>query len=154
MLQRIQSVYLLLVVILSGVAFYSPVATLLAKNATYIVSYKGVYQIDAVEGHIFQSPAWGISVFALLIPITALVTFFLFKNRKLQAGLGYLNIGFIAMYYASVFAYTCAAAGRYAAEWTLHYNIILPVICAILTFMAVSAIKKDEALVKSHERLR
>ena len=154
MIQRIQTIYLLLAVILAGISFYSPVATLLAGNATYIVSYKGIYQIDAAEGHIFQSPAWGITVFALLIPIIALVSVFLFKNRKLQIRLGYLNIACITGYYASAFACTYAAIERYVAEWTLQYTVMLPDICLIFSFMAISAIKKDEALVRSLDRLR
>ncbi len=154
MLQRIQSIYLLLIVILSGINFYSPIATLSAESIDYIVSYKGIYSLSAAEGQIFQSAVWGITVFASLIPIIALITVFLFKKRKLQIRLTYVNIGCILMYYASVLAYLYTAVERYGADWSLKYNVILHAVNLILCFLAISAIKKDEALVRSHERLR
>ena len=154
MIQRIQSIYLLFVVLLSGVSFYMPTATLTAaENAVYLVSYKGICLIQATE-QVFQSPVWGITVFTLIIPILALITVFLFKNRKLQIKLVYINIACVVMYYASAAAYILVAAQRLQADWTLHFAVVIPLVCLILLVLAVSAIKKDEALVKSLDRLR
>ena len=142
------------VVLLSGFSFYKPIATLIvAENAVYLVSYKGICLIQATE-HVFQSPVWGIIVFALIIPILALITVFLFKNRKLQIKLTYVNIACVVMYYASVAAYVLVAAQRLQADWTLHFAVVMPLVCLILLYLANSAIKKDEALVKSLDRLR
>ena len=142
------------VVLLSGFSFYKPIATLIvAENAVYLVSYKGICLIQATE-QVFQSPVWGIIVFALIIPILALITVFLFKNRKLQIKLIYINIACVVMYYASARAYVLVAAQRLQADWTLHFTNAIPLVCLILLVLAVSAIKKDEALVKSLDRLR
>ena len=154
MIQRIQSIYLLFVVLLAGFSFYLPTATLTAaENATYLISHKGIYLIQATE-QVFQSPVWGITIFALLVPVIALITVFLFKNRKLQIKLIYVNIACILMYYASVAAYVITAAQRLQADWTLHFGVIIPLVCLILLILAISAIKKDEMLVKSLDRLR
>jgi len=154
MIQRIQSIYLLFVVLLSGVGFYLPTATLsVSRNTNYLVSYKGIYLEQATE-QVFQSPVWGVTVFALIIPIVALITVFLFKSRKLQIKLTYINIACVVMYYASVAAYIITAAQRLQAESIFHFGVVIPFVCLILLVLAVSAIKKDEALVKSLDRLR
>ena len=140
--------------LLSGFGFYMPTATLTTnENVNYLVSYKGIYLTQAAE-QVFQSPVWGITVFALIIPIFALITVFLFKKRKLQIKLTYINIACVVMYYTSVAAYVLVAAQRLQADWTLHFAVVVPLVCLILLVLAVSAIKKDEALVKSLDRLR
>lgn len=154
MIQRIQSVHLLFVVILSSIAFYFPLANLTAgSNSLYELSIKGLYLL---EGNVlkFESAVWGVTVSALLIPITALITVFLFKKRKLQIKLCYATIFFVLLFYASLFAYSIAGAERLGADWHISYVNIVPAICLVLIWLALRAIKKDEALVKSLDRLR
>ena len=154
MIQRIQSIYLLFIVLLAGFSFYMPMATLVSADVTYVIDYKGNCMILESAESVFQSSVWGITIFALIIPILALITVFLFKNRKLQIRLAYVNIACIVTYYASVAAYIIVAAQRLQADWTLHFGVIMPFVCLILLVLTVSAIKKDETLVKSLDRLR
>jgi hypothetical protein len=81
MIQRIQSVYLLLVAILLVVALCLPVGQFIGPDgiAAHIFKPLGVTLADGN----FQS-TWGLFGILLLSAIIALCTIFLFRNRMLQ----------------------------------------------------------------------
>ena len=81
MIQRIQSVYLLLVAILLVVALCLPVGQFIGSDgiAAHIFKPLGVTLADGN----FQS-TWGLFGILLLSAIIALCTIFLFRNRMLQ----------------------------------------------------------------------
>jgi hypothetical protein len=136
MLQRIQSVYLILA----------------AANAL---------------GCIFLFHLWitneGIVVFASdVLPyffafiasgVLALVSLFLFKNRKLQFVLGRLNIilNFILL---GFFVYLSLNLSGETVVSEKGIGMFLPIISIVCIALANKAIKKDEDLVKSVDRLR
>lgn len=153
MLQRIQSLYLLLTALLLCLGFCLPTAYLTNGGDSFLLNYKGIYRLSS-DMESFLSPVWGITTFAVTGIVLALLTTFLFKNRKLQMKFIYVSIVNIIFCYASIYAYLCAAIERHQASWSLGYAIVMPGISLILCLLALSAIKKDEALVKSHERLR
>ena len=80
MIQRIQSVYLLLVAILLGVTAFSTVGTFVIDNVTPC-AFKPLGVTMADGG--FQS-TWGLFGILLLAAIDALCTIFLFRNRMLH----------------------------------------------------------------------
>mgnify|MGYP002517179521 CR=1 FL=1 len=93
MIQRIQTLYLLLVVILGTLlCFFSPVQ-FLAPEATEYISLQAFDK-------------WPLAVMTLAIPLLALVVIFLFKRRLLQARLNIMNVILCLGYYALVALYT------------------------------------------------
>ena len=79
MIQRIQTLYLFLVVILGTLlCFFSPVQFLLPDGTEYIAL------------HAFDK--WPLAVMSVSIPLLALVIIFLFKRRLLQARLNIVNV--------------------------------------------------------------
>ncbi|MGO1585666.1 DUF4293 domain-containing protein [Mesonia sp.] len=136
MIQRIQSVYLFLII--TVVALGSYFLSLWTNE-----SGESVYAIDRL--YIFG--AFSVS------SILALVTIFLYKNRKLQFVVNRLNIilNFILL---GFFVYWSLMV---PGEMQISENgigMFLPIISIVLLVMANKAIKKDEALVKSVDRLR
>ncbi|WP_025741833.1 DUF4293 domain-containing protein [Aquimarina pacifica] len=136
MLQRIQTVYLLLAALASGVLFiYFPYAFTQNNDALY------------VRDEVF--------LLALFIgsAILSLVSIFLFKNRKLQFVLGRINIllNFILL---GVFVYWSLTISGETQVSEKGIGMIIPIISIVLVVMANKAIKKDENLVKSVDRLR
>jgi len=80
--------------------------------------------------------------------VLALVTIFLFKNRKLQFVLNRLIL-------LGIFVYRMLnLSGEMENISEKGIGVILPIISIVLLVLANRAIKKDEDLVKSVDRLR
>ena len=150
MIQRIQTLYLLLVVILGTLlCFFSPVQ-FLAPEATEYISLQAFDK-------------WPLAVMTLAIPLLALVVIFLFKRRLLQARLNIMNVILCLGYYALVALYTAFVVKGYepigettlaGAKWYLNVWAAIPLVNIVLTMMATRRILKDEALVRAADRLR
>jgi flagellar biosynthesis protein FlhB len=155
MIQRIQTLYLLTVVILSVITFFSPVASFFnSSNALeYIINYKGVMQIQE-NASIFKGDTWTLTVLSAIIPIVTLISIFLFKNRILQLRLTFFNMVLMAGWYALLFINIWFTKSLYQADWTIEFVAAFPLINIILSLLAVRAIGRDEALIKSLNRLR
>lgn len=136
MIQRIQSVYLLLVIIISGAL---PFFVTLWKDA------EGAAVVALDELIVF-----GMYIGSSALAIIALLAF---KNRKLQFVLGRLNIilNFILL---GLFVYWSL---RVPGEMNISekgIGMLLPIISIVFLVLANKAIMRDENLVKSVDRLR
>ena len=145
MIQRIQSIYLLTASLLSG-AF--PVSLSLWVQ---IEKNSPVYALDLFSGK---------SVIETLIPscflISALISIlviFLFKHRKLQLKLGRVII-LINLFLLGLLIYLSLTLSGEAAVSKKGIGMLIPVFTILLIILANRAIKKDEDLVKSVDRLR
>jgi len=155
MIQRIQTLYLLLVVTLSGVVLFSAFAGLVNTTdaLNYIVNYKGIFLVQA-NGNQFLQSVWGLTTLASIIPLVALVTIFLYKKRSLQIKLSIFNIMLMVAYYGVLFFYLWQFGSVYHADWFLEVVTAFPLVNVILSALAIRSIRKDEALIKSLNRLR
>jgi RsiW-degrading membrane proteinase PrsW (M82 family) len=155
MLQRIQTLYLLAIVILSGITFFMPAADLINQTNSlhYVIDFKGVYLLQT-KGSIFDSSAWGFTAIAGIIPFISLYSIFQYKNRIKQIRFSVLNIFFMIGFYIILFIYLWLVGQRLNADWTIRYTTSFPLICLILNYLAIGAIGKDEKLVKSLNRVR
>lgn len=151
MIQRIQSVYLLLVAILMAATTFSPLLELTGEDkATYIFSSLGIGQLFAV-----QYPTWGVVFFAGLSALLALVNIFLYKKRKLQMRVGTLTSLLILFFYVTLYVYFSDYTTEYKLEFSsFQFGLVLPIVALILNVLAILRIKKDENLVKSLDRIR
>ena len=150
MIQRIQTLYLLLVVVLGTLlCFFSPVQFLTPEATEYV-------GLQAFE-------KWPMAVMTLSIPLLALVTIFLFRKRLLQARLNVMNVILCLGYYALVALYAAFLVKGYEsihgmtladADWYLTIWAAIPLVNIVLTMMATRRILKDEALVRAADRLR
>ena len=152
MIQRIQSVYLLIVCILLGTLFVYPFAELLASNGQlFVYNFNGLTISGEEKLYLLTVPP------VILLSITvfiALMSIFLYKKRILQMRLSSFNIilmiGFVGLNYYYLHNFSKQLDG------VISYQIaaVFPLIAAILSFLAVRAIGKDEALVRSMDRIR
>jgi len=155
MIQRIQTVYLLAIVILSGFIIFSPVADLMNNidKLIYLVDFKGISLVQPT-GNIIESHIWGLTSVSTVVPILALITIFSFKNRVKQIRLTVINMFFMIAYYAFLLLYLWPACDRLHTDWHLRIVAVFPLVNLILSYLAIGAIGKDEKLVKSMDRLR
>lgn len=155
MIQRIQTLFLLLIVILSAITFFSPVAGLYnaTENIQYQLDYRGISKITSGTTTLTEN-TWALSATGIMIPVVALLTIFLFKKRILQMRLTVFNAVLMAGYYGMLFMYLFFAQAKLEAKWFLEITAAFPLICIVLAFLAIRGIAKDEALVKSLNRIR
>jgi len=135
MLQRVQTLYLLFAAICSG--GLSQVLSLRETEGQI------EFAIDSLEYIILFSAS------ALL----SLISIFLFKTRQTQFVLGRLNI-ILNLILLGLFIYRLLTVSGETANSEKGIGLLLPIISIVLLAFANKAIKKDEALVKSVDRLR
>ena len=141
MIQRIQSVWLLLAAICAFVTY--PLVLYVGKLA------------DASERQFLLGDHFILMIFIIALGILSLITIFLFKNRKLQFRLTIfaiiLSIGYIFVQYLMVEQFK-----KDSLIQTGSYQVaaLLPLLMVIFLIMAARGIYRDEKLVKSLDRLR
>ncbi len=89
----------------------------------------------------------------LISAILAFVAIFLFKNRKLQFVIGRLTI-LINLILLGLLIYVSLTLPGEAAVSEKGIGMFVPILAVLLLVLANKAIKKDEDLVKSVDRLR
>ncbi len=151
MIQRIQSIYLLLIAVLSAVALCTSVGRFVQDGVLQGELYNlWLTQIDGL--HDFT--AW--ALFALLLPVSifSLLAIFLFRRRMIQVRLtifcGLLLVG----YYIALPVFVWLLSQRLDSSFTVSWTAALPAIALILDYLAFRAIMADELLVRSLDRLR
>ena len=136
MIQRIQSIYLLAVALATGVLpFWLPLW----------------YTADLVE--VFAaSELWILLVF-LGGASLALIALFSFKTRQHQFVLNRFNI-LLNLFLLGSFVFRTLKLSGEAAVSEKGIGLLIPVFSIVLLVLANKAIRKDEELVKSVDRLR
>ncbi len=150
MIQRIQSLYLLLSVVLSTVCLARPVGHFLTADSEHYATLYNLWLSLDRGGHIF-SP-W--ALFALLCIASALtfIAIFLFKTRALQMRVTSLCMLLLVGYYVffAIFAYLYSGDGSFRPT----LSAALPVVSLVLDYLAFRATLHDEQLIRSLDRLR
>ncbi len=144
MIQRIQTVYLVLAVFVSSML---PFFLNLWENLVSI----NVYAFDLINREHLDLKS--IPILFGISSVVSLITIFKFKNRKTQFVLGRINI-LINFFILGLLVYHLQSLSGEIFISEKGIGSILPLIAIVLLVMANRAIKKDEDLVKSVDRLR
>lgn len=143
MIQRIQTIYLLLVAVCGIVVCCVPPFVLTTAQ-------------DAAEQMFMPvtfGEYWALYILPAVYALIALVDIFLFKKRMLQVRICIFNFVLMLGYYALLGMYLWFAK-QHGLEWYLNWTAALPLVSVILTFMAMRRISADEALVRAADRIR
>lgn len=150
MIQRIQTIYLLISTLVLTFLFFFPYAEF--SNLNNEIFKLGVFGIFSDDEEIIST----IPTAILLITIVAInfISIFLFKNRRLQIRLvNYVLIVLLGFIFLNLF-YIYNALGLTDCKFYFTVFTIFPFISFILNFLALKAIKKDEKLVRAADRIR
>jgi len=136
MLQRIQTVYLLIAAVLSGGLIF-------------------VFHLWTTDTDVLVYAKDNVSYFAMFLGSAALslISLFGYKNRKSQFVMNRLNIilNFILL---GLFVYQLLITPGESHISEKGVGIFIPIFSIVFLVLANKAIKKDEDLVKSVDRLR
>lgn len=151
MIQRIQSIYLLLTTLLALLFLTGRIVSF--EDGLYI-GLSGVNKLtEAVVTENIESLIF-FSGILILIPLISLVTIFMYKNRRAQSRMTIILVIMIIVEIFAVFYYSYHVVEKMNAELIPGFKLILPVLMLIFSFLAYRNIRKDEDLVKSYDRLR
>lgn len=167
MIQRIQTLYLLLATAAVALMFVFPILNLEKQEQgggeKFAVNYQvltyGIKAIDVPEDKVnYISQTDDSPLVGIIIGISGLLTFvsiFLFKFRIVQLNLSRLAVlttviaGVVAF-----FDYAYNTLIRTADVMEFGPAFFIPLVVMVLTLLAVSAIQKDEDMVKAADRVR
>jgi len=152
MIQRIQSIYLLMVTLLMASLFFYPIAELLgADGQLFIFNFDGL-SVEGEEGlYLITLPPFILLSIIVLIPF---VSIFFYKKRILQMRLNFINMILLLGYLGLNYYYIQNFSKQLDGIVSYQITAIFPIISVILTYLAIRAIGKDEALVRSMDRIR
>lgn len=157
MIQRIQTIWLLLASVVVFALFLFPYLQFAGSDGMgQALKVSGVFA--NVEGQVTRiADSWLLAVATALVGMFPLYIIFQFKNRKKQVRLIWLEM--FAVVLLGVWFYfngdsIMGADDRVIGLANIGVGFFLLPIVLILLFMAASAIKKDDKLVRSADRLR
>jgi glucan phosphoethanolaminetransferase (alkaline phosphatase superfamily) len=157
MIQRKQSIYLLLIALITIVlslgdfAFYEEQGKVKGEEGMQTIEIQYDEALLNGETMDYTTMLW----FILLVAGgLSLVTIFLFKNRKIQANMVRLILALLVTSLVLMYWYTYAADFIPSGEGHMNYLALPPFACVVLAILALRGIKSDDALVRSVDRIR
>lgn len=147
MIQRIQTVYLFISALLIGLLFLFPFAEIAKDGAVYLFNFKGIL----LDGVLKEN---GIAISVLIVVIMALHGFaiFSYKNRKRQKMIVIFTILMMLGLFGLLIFFTYFSFS--GAQISFEMSVVLPLVAIIIDYLAIRAIGKDEALIRSIDRIR
>ena len=149
MIQRIQSVYLFIALVLNILIFTMPFAEVSVEGGAICkISHNGIYSLDDQS-----TPSYVITAIVAVICLLTLMTIFQYKRRLLQMRLCTYNL-ILSLATLGLMAYSM---------WFTLANIevvnpkaaaIFPLLSSILFVLAWRAVRNDDKLIKSVDRIR
>ncbi|WP_421919834.1 DUF4293 domain-containing protein [Marinifilum sp.] len=153
MIQRIQTLYLLGSAVLIGLMFFFPLAHLKDPSGqTLEFLYRGIPSIEEGAPSLFV--AYPIAFLLSLIILIGLISIFLYKKRMIQIRLTIFNM--ICMLGSTGLIYYSINSQLKELDAIANYSVInvFPLVALILSYLALRNIGKDEAMIRSLDRIR
>ncbi|MEQ8908645.1 MAG: DUF4293 domain-containing protein [Vicingaceae bacterium] len=155
MWQRIQTLYLGIAIVLNLIMHGLSLASLKVDGLFHDFTLWGL--ISAETGAVLYSsfPLLGLNIVSVLI---SLIIIFLFKKRQLQIKLSQLNLFVQVGLVAAIFFMIEGAAEELQLnmEGAVEYGpaALISMVPLLFIYLAIRAVKKDEALVRAADRIR
>ena len=157
MIQRKQTIFLLLAVLCGALTFFFPIETFTQAERAFVFSTSGLFQGDGTP-IVDASPKLPFAILFGFFSAVLLVAIFLFKDRKRQ--LLIVRTANLLLIGVTVFLFITSNSVRAFLEQSGLVNsqfgvsAVLPLAMIVFAFLAERGIRKDEALVRSADRLR
>jgi ABC-type multidrug transport system permease subunit len=152
MIQRIQTIWLLLATLTICCLLFLPMAALTIENKEYFVVSSGVYQKIGDVTTLLKG-ATPLLISTIVVALISFINIFNFKNRTMQKRIIMVNIILIMglSFWCSQLAKEIPG-GLEKANYSA--GMFLPVVAILFCILAMRGIANDEKLLKSADRLR
>ncbi|SFT99497.1 protein of unknown function [Algoriphagus locisalis] len=158
MIQRLQSIFLLLVAVAMGLTLGLDLWTQVVADSgeTWKLNALFMNQIDASGEVLHAASKWYIAALASFVGLLAIISIFQYRNRGRQMMINMINSLFMVGLVAIIFLVTNGVNKAIGAVDNGEYGIGFWAILAamVCNMLANRFIRKDEALIKSVDRIR
>lgn len=159
MIQRIQSLYMLLAAALMALMIFFPLGWIVAGAEEFKLLAFGMMHVSGPGAIQVVAPTLGLGIVTAAAALLPFVTIFLFRNRLLQYRLCMAEFALLlgAQIIALLFFFKL---GRIFSEefamssTSVGIPMFFPILAMILNGLAIRGIKKDISLIKSLDRIR
>ena len=162
MIQRRQTIFMLLAAIASALLFFIPLISFNDNGQAMDFTIFGIQNpIETIT--LSSSYTWPLVALAVLMTLVPLIAIFLYKKRELQVRLCRIAmlvtvvfIGLVFLYYENDLKSIIAAVegDEYELDVIYFIGMVFPLVSLVFDILAIRGIKKDIELLKSVERLR
>ena len=154
MIQRIQTVFLLVIVALITAMLLMPLAIIQIDTMFYSYDASGLKTLTTPSELIY--PAWSLMALLAIIIILAFSTIFLYKKRMLQIRFCVFNVILLIGFYGLFAFFLWKMSGTFETFRfaNVRLALVFPLISLILYYLAIRKIGADEMLIRSLNRLR
>lgn len=147
MIQRIQTIYILIAGVLVATLLKLKLADISIDGELMELVAKGIYKAETL---VFNGLP--LLIFIGIITVLHLVVIFMFKKRIIQIRMLVFTIILLIGLFGMFFYFTYA--GFDGAKVAFKIPVVFPIVAIVLDWLAIRAIGKDEALVRSLNRIR
>lgn len=139
MIQRIQTLFIMVVVVLQSILPFLPIVKSLGADGTQIICKP----INVVP----------LAILCVITSLIAAISVFLYRKRIIQMRISIFNSIVLVALQAYIVYYLVSFNKEYT---TVQYCIpaIFPLLSTILSLLAARSILKDELLIKTLDRIR
>lgn len=153
MIQRKQTIFLFVAIILTVVCLCMPIGNLKTIN-TLGSDESVIYNLWITNSSgIYDFKVWPLFAILLITCPISIIAIFTYHNRITQSRFCMFNILLTLGWYV-VYAMIALNQQENGSKLQMSFSVVLPLISIILYFMARKAILADEALVRSADRIR
>ncbi len=154
MIQRKQTLYLLLSLVIFGSLFFIELGSFAGPKGIFVLKFFGLIDITQAGSSQLVFPVLSLAAVIATPALLILIDIFLFKRRPLQMRVCGISCGLQVGVAVLLFIIGRMFAAELEVEWTFHYACLLPIASATATYMAYRRIDEDEAIIRSLNRLR
>ncbi|HKI89303.1 MAG TPA: DUF4293 domain-containing protein [Draconibacterium sp.] len=147
MIQRIQTAYLLVAELLVASLYKLNLADVAVNGQVYVFNSQGI-----LNGEDVVFSGLPILVFISLIALLHLIIILSYKKRIRQIRMTVFTIILLLGLFGMFFYFTYA--GFDGAKIAFKVPVAFPLVAIILDYLAIRGIGKDEALIRSMDRIR
>ncbi|MCX6260910.1 MAG: DUF4293 domain-containing protein [Bacteroidia bacterium] len=155
MIQRIQSLYLLLTSLLSILFLNGSFLKFFNNSGSEIfMNIRGIWQSGG-EGAVSQiGNQIPLLVIIVLIAVISFTAIFFYRKRKIQLKMAIAIIFLAVVSIGLIVFYVFLMTSKHNAVLVPGIKMFIPFLILIFAILAYRGIRKDEALVKSYDRIR
>ncbi len=154
MIQRIQTVYLFIAILLVGSLFFVPFSEMAnVKGELFRLDAKGLYSASSQS----NAPLFANTVVVFLCAsciALMIITIFRYKSLARQISLSKISLLVLFILTGAIFYEIWKAAGMVGGTFSIKIYASFPAIAIVLVWLAMRGIHKDDRLLKSIDRIR
>lgn len=148
MIQRIQTLFLLIGACLISVMLFLPLATLTNNNIQYLLKADAL--INVMKDNQAEFVSWPLLIMLAIMVLVPLITIFFYKKRMFQIRMAIFSSILNALFYALFFyVYSSIIKGMPGADVLFGWSLICPAIAIVFNILAIRKIGQDEMLIRS-----